>query len=161
MGCCFLLWMNSRQIQMLTLAEHIDVSVCNSNSGNNNKIQWAYAMDRIVGRTEFDKGVKILSTMNDRHMANIHAVWFLLALEVERVYKIYQEVFDKTYQEAGREINAKIWASQNKWLYGSWAQEPSPLANILDLPLTSCVTSGKLLNLSEPQFLAKWGHYED
>ena len=65
-------------------------------------------MDRIVGTTEFDKGVKILSTMNDRHMANIHAVWFLLALEVERVYKIYQEVFDKTYQEAGREINAKI-----------------------------------------------------
>lgn len=47
-------------------------------------------------------------------MTNIHVLWFLLEFEVERVYKTYQEVFDKTYQELGREINTKIWEPQKK-----------------------------------------------
>ena len=47
-------------------------------------------------------------------MANIHVLWFLLEFEVERAYKTYQEVFDKTYQEVGRETNTKIWEPQKK-----------------------------------------------
>lgn len=85
-------------------------------------------------------------------MTNIHVLWFLLEFEVERVYKTYQEVFDKTYQELGREINTKIWEPQKKWLHWSHAQELSPLASVLDLPLTRCVSSGKLLKLLESQF---------
>lgn len=38
-------------------------------------------------------------------MANIHIPWILLELEVERVYKTCQEVFNKTYQEVGKVTN--------------------------------------------------------
>ena len=77
-------------------------------------------------------------------MANIHIPWFLLELEVERVYKTYQEVGKVTNnQDLGTtEVITPISGS------GTFPIRHS----VLDLPLTNCVSSGKLLNLLEPQF---------
>lgn len=77
-------------------------------------------------------------------MANIHIAWFLLELEVERVYNTYQEVGKVTNnQDSGTtEVITPISGS------GTF-----PIRhNVLDLPLINRVSSGKLLNLLEPQF---------